>query len=235
VRLCDVAPDGSSLLVARGLLNLTHRDSHTAIAPMPIGEPVTVRLALGLSGHVFARGHRLRLSISPTYWPFAWPSPEPVLLTLRLGAETVVHLPRPPAAAMDMPADSFAVPEQTAPAPGGSFHDTWRRSQWEAATRTAFLEAGTEGHTRLDAAELDTFQRIVRTYILPAGDPSAARVEHDAVYRMRREGWEVTVTFRTSMTSTATHFVVARELDAFEGEARVHATRTVTEIPRDGV
>src|SRR4029450_68229 len=28
VRLCDVAPDGTSLLVTRGLLNLTHRDGH---------------------------------------------------------------------------------------------------------------------------------------------------------------------------------------------------------------
>ena len=28
VRLCDVAPDGSSLLVTRGVLNLTHRESH---------------------------------------------------------------------------------------------------------------------------------------------------------------------------------------------------------------
>jgi predicted acyl esterase len=235
VRLCDVSPDGSSLLVARGLLNLTHRDSHSAIAPMPIGEPVTVRLTLGLSGHVFAGGHRLRLSISPTYWPFAWPSPEPVLLTLRLGAETVVDLPRLPAAAMDIRADSFARPEQTAPGPGGAFHDSWRTSHWEAGTRTAFLEVGSEGRTHLDAADLDTSQRIVRTYSLPAGDPLAARVEHDAVYRMRREGWEITVTARTSMTSTATNFVIARELDAFEGNARVHASRTVAEIPRDGV
>ena len=33
VRLCDVAPDGSSTLVTRGVLNLTHRESHETPNP----------------------------------------------------------------------------------------------------------------------------------------------------------------------------------------------------------
>ena len=32
VRLCDVMPDGRSTLITRGLLNLTHRDSHESFA-----------------------------------------------------------------------------------------------------------------------------------------------------------------------------------------------------------
>ena len=36
-RLCDVAPDGSSLLVTRGVLNLTHRDSHEHPQPLEPG------------------------------------------------------------------------------------------------------------------------------------------------------------------------------------------------------
>ena len=40
-RLCDVAPDGSSSLIARGLLNLTHREGHDRIVPLVPGEPVT--------------------------------------------------------------------------------------------------------------------------------------------------------------------------------------------------
>ena len=42
VRLCDVAPDGSSTLVTRGVLNLTHRESHETPAARP-GEIVAVR------------------------------------------------------------------------------------------------------------------------------------------------------------------------------------------------
>ena len=36
-RLCDVAPDGASLLVTRGVLNLTHRDSHEHPAALEPG------------------------------------------------------------------------------------------------------------------------------------------------------------------------------------------------------
>ena len=41
-RLCDVAPDGTSLLVTRGVLNLTHRDSHEHPAPLEPGERTRV-------------------------------------------------------------------------------------------------------------------------------------------------------------------------------------------------
>ena len=98
-RLCDVAPDGSSTLVTRGLLNLTHRESDEWPAPLPPGEPVAVALALNAIAHSFPPGHRLRLAISPTYWPWAWPSPVTATLTLRLeGSSLELPVrPRPPA------------------------------------------------------------------------------------------------------------------------------------------
>ena len=36
-RLCDVAPDGSSVRIAHGMLNLCHRDSREAPSPVPDG------------------------------------------------------------------------------------------------------------------------------------------------------------------------------------------------------
>ena len=62
VRLCDVAPTGSSLLVTRGLLNLTHRDSHEAPEPLEPGQPLRGRVRLEPSAHAFAPGHRIRVS-----------------------------------------------------------------------------------------------------------------------------------------------------------------------------
>ena len=41
VRLCDVAEDGASLLVTRGLFNLTHRDSHEEPTPLEPGKEHT--------------------------------------------------------------------------------------------------------------------------------------------------------------------------------------------------
>src|SRR5262249_67895 len=79
---CDVLLTGESLLVSRGLFNLAHRHGHDRTDPLTPGEPVAVSFPLDFAGHRFAPGHRIRLSLSPTYWPFAWPSPEPVTLTV---------------------------------------------------------------------------------------------------------------------------------------------------------
>ena len=43
VRLCDVAPDGASTLVTRGVLNLTHRESHWRAVAARAGAPVRGR------------------------------------------------------------------------------------------------------------------------------------------------------------------------------------------------
>ena len=47
------------------------------------GASTTSRVQLRGCGHRFERGHRIRLALSPTYWPHAWPSPEPVTLRVR--------------------------------------------------------------------------------------------------------------------------------------------------------
>ena len=66
VRLCDVAPDGTSLLVARGLLNLTHRDDHESPRPLGPGDPYTVTVQLDAIGHRFRGRAPSRLAVSPT-------------------------------------------------------------------------------------------------------------------------------------------------------------------------
>ena len=38
------------------------------------------------------KGHRLRVSLSPAYWPMMWPSPEPVTLTV-YARKSSLHVP----------------------------------------------------------------------------------------------------------------------------------------------
>ncbi len=85
-RLCDVAPDGSSVRIAHGMLNLCHRDSRESPAPMVPGQEVEVAFALDQMGYRLAAGHRLRLALSTTYWPFVWPSPAPATLSVTGGS-----------------------------------------------------------------------------------------------------------------------------------------------------
>jgi uncharacterized protein len=96
VRLNDLAPDGTSLLVSYGLLNLTHRESHAAPAPLEPGKTYRVCVQLNDVAHAFGEGHCLRIAITTSYWPMAWPSPARVVLTMGSGSSTLRLPVRPP-------------------------------------------------------------------------------------------------------------------------------------------
>jgi hypothetical protein len=81
-KLCDVFPDGTSALVARGFLNLAQRRSGTDPEPMPPGVVEAVELELDATSWVFPAGHRLRLSLAGTDWPNLVPPPAPVTMTV---------------------------------------------------------------------------------------------------------------------------------------------------------
>ena len=89
-RLCDVAPDGASLRVTYGLLNLTHRASHEHPEPLEPGRRYPMRLQLNDVAHAFPAGHRIRLALSTTYWPIAWPSPEAATVTVSTAGSRLV-------------------------------------------------------------------------------------------------------------------------------------------------
>ncbi|HEY1488056.1 MAG TPA: CocE/NonD family hydrolase, partial [Micromonosporaceae bacterium] len=84
-RVCDVAPDGRSTLVARGVLNLSRREGHDRTVPMPVGEPVEIRVPMQSIGYAIPAGHRIRLAVTNTYWPMVWPGPVPGVLTVHGG------------------------------------------------------------------------------------------------------------------------------------------------------
>jgi hypothetical protein len=98
VRLCDVAHDGTSRLVTRGLLNLTHRTGSADPQPLEPGRREQVRVPLEAIAYAFPAGHRIRVAVSSSYWPWAWPSPRAAGVTIFTGPASRFELPlRPPA------------------------------------------------------------------------------------------------------------------------------------------
>lgn len=92
VRLSDVQPDHQVARVTYGLLNLTHRDSRQHPEELEPGKRYRVRVQMNDIAHAFPKGHSIKISVSTLYWPMAWPSPEPVKLTLWTG-ESRMFLP----------------------------------------------------------------------------------------------------------------------------------------------
>jgi predicted acyl esterase len=85
-KLCDVFPAGPSALVARGVLNLAHRNGHAAPEALVPGEPTTVEIELEATSWIFEPGHRVRLSLAGSDWPNVWPPPQGGQLLVERGS-----------------------------------------------------------------------------------------------------------------------------------------------------
>ncbi|MGB4581776.1 MAG: CocE/NonD family hydrolase [Coriobacteriia bacterium] len=235
VRLCDVAPDGSSLLVSWGLRNLTHDASHEQARAL---EPVDERayeIGLRVCGHRFDAGHRLRLAVSPTYWPHAWPSAESVTLGVVAGASSTLTLPVLAKGAAEVPVDEFGPPEVAAwsaedPAP------------IDRRARTVSVRA--RGLHSID--DVETHERTVRpgvrhrelardTYLIREGDPLSAEVfcTRETISAGGPHPWAVRL--RSTMSADQTDFLITEEYEALAGEQEIMRNARTFRIPRDHV
>jgi putative CocE/NonD family hydrolase len=69
VRLCDVYPDGRSILLLDTALRMRFRDSLKEERLMSPGEVYDVTLDLSNTAVAFLKGHRIRVSVSSSNWP----------------------------------------------------------------------------------------------------------------------------------------------------------------------
>ena len=234
VRLCDVAPDGASTLVAREVFNLTHRHGHDRVEPVVPGERMLVRVPLMSTGYALPAGHTLRLALSPTYWPWAWPSPEAVTLTVHGGH---VELPvRSGAGSPPLP--QWGPAEAAAPLESESLHAgrLGRILTHDLATGATELAFDWIDHrTRHKASGTVLGERNLARYRLTEGDPLSAEVECATTVELERGDWAIRTEITSRMTCTRDAFLVTTTLDAYDGGRRCHARRWTHEIPRDGV
>ncbi len=236
-RLCDVAPTGASLLVTRGLLNLTHRDSHEHPTPLEPGRRYTVTLRLNAIAHVLPTGHRWRLSISPTYWPWAWPSPAPVTLRIVMGASSHLSLPVRASSAADANLTPFAVAEGAPPLAFAAYHQAPSKRVVRHDVATGRYELIVElpfsnGSFRLPNG-LEYEGTGVDTYTIVEGDPLSAQVRCQYTITLGRGDWRTRVEASSTMSADAADFHVTNALDTYEGNVRVFARTWAHTIPRD--
>ncbi len=230
-RLCAVHPDGASLRVSYGVLNLTHRDGHAAPAPLEAGKRYAVRLRLNDVGFAFPAGHRIRLALSTAYWPIVWPAPSAATVTVQAGARLTLPARAPGGESVTVP------PPEAAPAAAKTVllegQSIRERGRDIGAGEWFFRAAETPSRVRIEAigTEIETESRTVCR--IRDDDPLSARIETERRQTVLRGTIETRTVLHATMTATAAAFVVEATLEAFEGEARVAKREWREAVPRD--
>lgn len=235
-RLCDIAPDGSSTLVTRGALNFSARYGRDRAVEAQIGEWESLVFELNGIGHTFPPGHRVRLAVSSTYWPWIWPQPDAAGFTLDPAGSSLTL----PVRAHTEDAVEWAEPEQSAPL-GVVYPRTLEEPRPErvvvrdVAKGEWRLEVDPKyGGTRVYPDGLEYTEDAVETYTIDEGGPLSARTRSEWTVRLHRPelAWDVTIDTRSEISCDADTFFTENEVVCKEGGEVVFHRTWEKRIPR---
>jgi predicted acyl esterase len=235
VRLSDIAPDNKATRVTYGLLNLTHRDSSARPQPLVPGQQYRVRIQLNHMAQHFPVGHRLRIAVSTSYFPLAWPAPESSQVKV-IARISRVTLPVRASRSEDEKLRPFEEPE-AAPLLRTALiepeHHNWRVIR-DLDTDASTLEVINDGGiVHIDDIDLAMGRKAQEWYSYQGDDFNSARGETLWERSFERGDWCIRTVTRTVLTSSATDFYLRAELDAYEGDKRVYSKNWDTVIQRD--
>nr|WP_022887637.1 CocE/NonD family hydrolase [Glaciibacter superstes] len=246
VRLCDVGPDGSSRLITTGLFNLAHHTGHEYPTALQTAEPIAVEVPLLASAHRFEPGHSIRVSVSASLWPFAWPSPTETTLTLQ-PEQLVLTLPIREDTNDEYVQAEFRTPTPPPPSPIKVAAEPMSR------VITRDLVAGTQDIViRSEADQIDETDGLryytwaEDRYLITEGSAGSAVAECRRVEHYQRPGipgpglpdgsapsWDVKIVTFSRMFGDETDFFLENQVTAFECENEVFSRTWSARIPRD--
>jgi uncharacterized protein len=232
VKLADVAPDGCSQLVTRGVLNLSHRDGHAEPRPLAPGTWTPVEVELNPTAWRFAAGHRIRLALAGSDWPTVWPAAtvEPVLVRVG-GAHAVLELPLAPAGEpVEVPPAPAQPAEPSVNARPSSV--TWRAVR-DGIARSAGIESSTD--ILQEVVDSGTTIRETRSFRAAASesDPLDVVVDGVTTFRLRRPDIDAQARATGRFTCTAEAFRAEISLEVEANGTPLVQRAWDESVPRD--
>lgn len=223
VRLCDVWPDGTSQLITRGNLNLTHRDSHEFPEALEVDRLYEVDISLKAVAERIPAGHRLRIALSTNYWPWIWPEPEQATITVDTQSSMFVL---PVVDASDEPLNRPWQPAQIAVGESCEKLDRctpYARRTYDPATRLlTYTRSTTDSVNQRTPSGFVFGGEKSTTYTIAEDDPLSATMQSMRTGLYAREGWEVRTEVDSTMSCTYDDFIVKTSTKVWIDGRQVH-------------
>ena len=227
-KLCDVHPDGTSQLVTRGLLNLTHRDSREAPSPLEPGTFYDVAFELEVTSWVFEPGHRVRLDLAGTDWPNAWAPPGPVTLSIeRAGTAIVLPVVEGPSPVSDAP----SLPPARRPPKWDDEGVTWV-VEHDVARRETRARVAYGSRDEADDVAPAMTDRVDGEVGVSTEDPGRAWVDTTSSMTLTWPEVEVSATAHTRIDSDADAYHLRLDVETTEDGAVRWSRRFERRFPR---
>jgi hypothetical protein len=234
-RLSDIRPDQQTTRVTYGVLNLTHRDGSEHPASLVPGKRYRVRIHLNHIAHRFPAGHRMRIALSTSYWPLAWPAPRPAQLIIYTGISSVLLPVYQGTGIEDKELRDLGTPEAAPPLRMEILRPeehNWRVLRDLAADVSTLEVINDNGVKRINEIDLEMGRSAKEWYTYTGDDFNSVMGKTVCQRTFRRKDWNVRTRTQTVITSTSKDFQIRAELDAYETNARVFSENWITSIPR---
>ncbi len=233
-RLSTVAADGAATRVSYGVLNLTHRESHANPTALEPGKKYRVKVPMTEAGHTFAPGEKLRVSLSTSYFPMVWPSPEPVTLTVFTG-ESEIALPTMADKDLKL-APPFGPVRKAPPLKLTMFSPDIEQRQmiYDAGSDTTIMRnTRDDGRMRIDDIGTIRHYGKVKEFSISHNDPLTAETFVSVFAEYDRDDWKARLETKIRMRADKTHFIFHSHVDAFADGERFFTRSFEHRVKRD--
>ena len=233
IRLNDVWPSGEVSRITYHLQNLCMRENRETPSALVPGQRYTMKIKMDDIAWKVPKGHKLRVSISTSYFPMMWPAPEPVALTVHT-AKSELNLPirKKPAVEKDV---KFGAPEAASPVAQKEIKPSSNKRKVSVNAKT--------GETKLEIVddfgrqEIKPHGMIIwgagrENYSIMPDDPLSAKMETHWTEGRKRGTWETRTETYGRLTATKTHWIVWGKIEAYEGKRQVFVKEFKEEIER---
>ncbi|MCA1490928.1 CocE/NonD family hydrolase [Sinorhizobium alkalisoli] len=231
-RLVDVHPDGTATRVSFGVLNLAHRNGNAKPVPMEKNHRTRITLVLDACGYRFRAGHRIRLSLSTSYWPMILPSPSDPGLTVDteslslslplLGDHREIVVPQP---ANPNPLPHYIAHSQP------QTRRTVERDMTRGVTHyTIYEDTGLVEHPDTGNATQDIRCEI---WSIAPDDPHSVTGVSTWTCTARRDGRSLKTISKSRLSCTGSEWITSAKVEAFEEETKIFEKTFEKRIRRD--
>ena len=236
VRLCDVWPDGQSTLITRGIVNLCQRNSKKEPEPLAPCRWHTVEVSLNHTGYQVPPGHQLRLAISTSYWPMAWPTATVTNIEINT-ALSKLNLPVRNRNAKNNKLTQFGTSQGIEPIATTQLRKTQQRRSISVDSESAahILEIWSDnGKTQFHNNGMEMASTTSQRYTIHPDDPLSAKAEYEWEWEYGRgANWQTRTFTRTEMRCDRDCFYVETEAMAWEGDQQIFNQRKQYKFRRD--